>query len=89
MLVPHLRLSAAVLDSPRRARTRRLLPAAAGVNDHRRGGQQMMVHLDIATENLEEAVAWAVQTGAVLADPQPQDDVWGMLDPAGHPFCLF
>lgn len=53
------------------------------------GAQQMMVHLDIATENLEKAVTWALQAGAVLADHQPQGDGCVMLDRAGHPFCLF
>jgi catechol 2,3-dioxygenase-like lactoylglutathione lyase family enzyme len=53
------------------------------------GRQQMMVHLDIAVEELEAGVAWAVEAGATLADYQPQDDVRVMLDPAGHPFCLF
>ena len=53
------------------------------------GKQQIMEHLDIAVENLEEAVAWAVDAGATLADYQPQEDVRVMLDPAGHPFCLF
>jgi len=55
----------------------------------RPGEQQMMIHLDIATNNLDEAVAWARQAGATLAEHQPQDDVRVMLDPAGHPFCLF
>ena len=53
------------------------------------GKQQIMEHLDIAVENLEEAVAWAVDAGATLADYQPQEGVRVMLDPAGHPFCLF
>jgi catechol 2,3-dioxygenase-like lactoylglutathione lyase family enzyme len=53
------------------------------------GEQQMMIHLDIATDDLEEAVAWAREAGAILADDQPQDDVRVMFDPAGHPFCLF
>jgi catechol 2,3-dioxygenase-like lactoylglutathione lyase family enzyme len=53
------------------------------------GAQQMMLHLDIAVENLEEAVAWAVGAGATLADFQPQEHVRVLLDPAGHPFCLF
>ncbi len=54
------------------------------------GAQQMMLHLDIAVENLEEAaVAWAVEAGATLADVQPQEHVRVLLDPAGHPFCLF
>ena len=53
------------------------------------GEQQIMTHIDIAVENLEEAVAWAVDAGATLAEHQPQRHVRVMLDPAGHPFCLF
>ncbi len=51
--------------------------------------QQMMSHLDIAVDDLEQAVRWAVDAGATLADHQPQHGVRVMLDPAGHPFCLF
>lgn len=54
-----------------------------------RNDQQMMLHLDIAVDNLRDAVAWAIEVGAELAEWQPQDDVRVMLDPAGHPFCLF
>jgi hypothetical protein len=53
------------------------------------GEQQMMVHLDIAVENLDEGVVRAREAGAVLADHQPQEHVRVMLDPDGHPFCLF
>lgn len=53
------------------------------------GEQLMMMHLDILVDDLETAVAWAIETGARQADFQPQDDVRVMLDPAGHPFCLF
>ncbi len=53
------------------------------------GEQQIMEHLDIGVENLEEAVAWALEAGATLAEYQPQEHVRVMLDPAGHPFCLF
>ena len=53
------------------------------------GEPQMQIHLDIAVDDLEEGVAWALGAGAILADFQPQDDVRVMLDPAGHPFCLF
>ena len=53
------------------------------------GEQQMMLHLDLAAEDLESAVVWAVAAGAVPAGHQPQEDVRVMLDPAGHPFCLF
>jgi catechol-2,3-dioxygenase len=51
--------------------------------------QQMMIHLDIKVDDLDEAGRHAVAAGAVLADYQPQDDVRVYLDPAGHPFCLF
>jgi catechol 2,3-dioxygenase-like lactoylglutathione lyase family enzyme len=53
------------------------------------GRQQMMLHLDIEVPDLEAAVAQAQSVGAVLADHQPQNDVRVMLDPAGHPFCLY
>ena len=53
------------------------------------GEQQMQLHLDIMVADLPAAVAWAVDAGATEADFQPQDDVRVMLDPAGHPFCLF
>jgi catechol 2,3-dioxygenase-like lactoylglutathione lyase family enzyme len=53
------------------------------------GEQLMMMHLDILVDDLETAVAWAIEAGAHQADFQPQDDVRVMLDPAGHPFCLF
>jgi len=53
------------------------------------GEQQMMVHLDFATDDLEAAVAWAIEAGATVAPDQPQPGVRVMLDPAGHPFCLF
>jgi catechol 2,3-dioxygenase-like lactoylglutathione lyase family enzyme len=53
------------------------------------GQQHITEHLDIAVEDLEEAAAWAVDAGARLADYQPQNDIRVMLDPAGHPFCLF
>ncbi|TPW14852.1 MAG: hypothetical protein FD127_1150 [Acidimicrobiaceae bacterium] len=53
------------------------------------GEQPMMMHLDIAVENLEVGVEWALEVGATLAAHQPQEGVRVMLDPAGHPFCLF
>jgi predicted enzyme related to lactoylglutathione lyase len=53
------------------------------------GAQQMMLHLDLATDDLDAAVAWAVEAGATVAEHQPQPGVRVMLDPAGHPFCLF
>ena len=53
------------------------------------GDQQLQVHLDILVENVEESVAFAVGLGARLAEFQPQEDVRVLLDPVGHPFCLF
>jgi catechol 2,3-dioxygenase-like lactoylglutathione lyase family enzyme len=53
------------------------------------GAQNATQHLDIAVGNLDETVRWALAAGAILADVQPQKDVRVMLDPAGHPFCLF
>jgi catechol 2,3-dioxygenase-like lactoylglutathione lyase family enzyme len=53
------------------------------------GDQQMQVHLDIRVDDLAEGEARALALGAVLASYQPQDDVRVLLDPAGHPFCLF
>ncbi len=52
-------------------------------------GQNATVHLDVAVDDLDAAVAWAVGAGAVLAEAQPQDDVRVLFDPDGHPFCLF
>jgi catechol 2,3-dioxygenase-like lactoylglutathione lyase family enzyme len=51
--------------------------------------QQMMVHLDIGVDDLEAAAAHAAAAGAVPAEFQPQEHVRVLLDPAGHPFCLF
>jgi len=51
--------------------------------------QQKMLHLDILVDDLEAAVAHAVYAGASLPDFQPRDDLRILLDPAGHPFCLF
>lgn len=53
------------------------------------GAQNATQHLDIAVGDLDETVRWALAAGAILAGVQPQEDVRVMLDPAGHPFCLF
>lgn len=67
------------------------------------GQQQMGMHLDIAVDGLPpmtemeerrkrffEVVEEAKSRGARVADHQPQADrVLVLLDPAGHPFCLF
>ncbi len=53
------------------------------------GRPQMSMHLEIQVDDLDEAVAHAVGVGAELAAHQPQQRVRVMLDPAGHPFCLY
>jgi catechol 2,3-dioxygenase-like lactoylglutathione lyase family enzyme len=53
------------------------------------GEQLMMMHLDVGVADLTVGVDWAIEQGARLAEHQPQDDVRVMLDPEGHPFCLF
>lgn len=53
------------------------------------GEQLMMTHLDFGVADVDEGVRWAVECGASVADHQPQVDVRVMLDPEGHPFCLF
>ncbi|MGZ0147397.1 VOC family protein [Kribbella sp. WER1] len=57
-------------------------PAAAG-------RQQMMMHLDIEVGDLAAAVEHALELGATLAESQPQANVRVLIDPAGHPFCLY
>jgi hypothetical protein len=54
----------------------------------RPGGQNATMHLDIGVDDLDEAVAWALEAGASLAEDQPQEPVRVMLDPHGNPFCL-
>ena len=64
------------------------------VSDHRPptwpdGDVPKQIHLDLAVDNLEEAVAEAVQLGARQPPEQPNRDQWRVrLDLAGHPFCL-
>ncbi|MEV4467288.1 VOC family protein [Micromonospora echinofusca] len=53
------------------------------------GRQRMMMHLDFEVTDLDAAVSHALELGAREAGHQPQDDVRVMLDPVGHPFCLF
>lgn len=53
------------------------------------GVQHQQMHLDVAVEVLEPAVAAAVALGARTAEHQPAPEQWRvLLDPAGHPFCL-
>lgn len=55
----------------------------------RPGTPQIQEHLDIWVDDLAASVDWALECGATLAEFQPQDGVRVLLDPAGHPFCLF
>ena len=52
-------------------------------------GQGKMLHLDFAVDDLDAAVAHAIVCGARRAEYQPLERVRVLLDPAGHPFCLF
>lgn len=53
------------------------------------GAQQMMLHLDLEVDDLPAAVEHALALGATAAGHQPQEKVRVMLDPVGHPFCLY
>jgi hypothetical protein len=59
----------------------------------RAGHQAKMMHMEILVDDLEAAVGRVVDLGGMEAWHQPPDrDPRGlrvMLDPAGHPFCLF
>ena len=50
-------------------------------------GQQ--AHLDLGVNDVAAGVARAESLGATRAKFQPGDSWTVMLDPAGHPFCLF
>lgn len=47
------------------------------------------MHLDVEVDELDAAVADAIALGASVAEYQPQENVRVLLDPAGHPFCLY
>jgi len=53
------------------------------------GQQQMMAHLDFEVTDLHAETWRAVNLGATLLEHQPQENVRVLLDPAGHPFCLY
>lgn len=59
----------------------------------RPGEQAKMLHFEIEVEDLEAAVATALEAGGTEAPWQPpdrnRDRLRIMLDPAGHPLCLF
>ena len=55
--------------------------------------QTKMLHFEIAVDDLKAAIALVVAAGGAVAGRQPHDrdpdELRVMLDPAGHPFCLF
>ena len=53
------------------------------------GQPQMQLHLELEVTDLEGATRDAVALGARLPEHQPQETVRVLLDPAGHPFCLY
>lgn len=53
------------------------------------GKQHATQHLDIFVTDLDAATEHALRAGATLAPVQPQETVRVLLDPAGHPFCLY
>jgi catechol 2,3-dioxygenase-like lactoylglutathione lyase family enzyme len=57
------------------------------------GTQNMQLHLDFRVEDVPTAVEWALSCGAKQAEPQPANRdpnrLRVMLDPSGHPLCLF
>ena len=57
------------------------------------GEQAMMMHFEVQVDDLESAVAIALEAGGTEAPWQPPDRnrerIRIMLDPAGHPLCLF
>ena len=91
-------LTATVLQSPDPVRLARFWGALTGWTVHEDGPtwlppapgtQGMQLHLDLQVEDLHAATARALELGATEAAFQPQDDVRVLLDPDGHPFCLF
>jgi predicted enzyme related to lactoylglutathione lyase len=57
------------------------------------GEQQMMMHLDVEVDDIESAVATVIEAGGAEAPWQPpnrdRSRLRIVLDPAGHPLCLF
>ncbi len=56
--------------------------------------QQPMVHIDIKVQDRQKAVEYALPLGATMPPEQFCQPDWEvqwttLLDPAGHPFCLF
>lgn len=59
-----------------------------------RGGvQAKMMHFEVQVDDVDTAVEMVVSLGGQQAEPQPPDrdrrTLRVVLDPAGHPFCLW
>lgn len=53
------------------------------------GEQTSTMHLDVTVDDLDTAVAWAIECGATVADLQPRPTEHRVIiDPEGHPICL-
>ena len=56
-------------------------------------GQDKMMHLEIEVDDLQAALDVVIANGGREASHQPADRdesrIRVVLDPAGHPFCLF
>ena len=59
----------------------------------RPGALTKMLHFEVETDDVPAAVTYALSVGARQAEPQPEGrdpaTLRVMLDPAGHPFCLW
>lgn len=57
------------------------------------GESGMQLHLDFWVEDVDAGVAWCEECGGRQAEWQPENRdpsrLRVMLDPAGHPFCLW
>jgi predicted enzyme related to lactoylglutathione lyase len=57
------------------------------------GHQAKMMHFEVLVDDLDAAVRLVLECGGTEASHQPPDRdrtrLRVMLDPAGHPFCLF
>ena len=57
------------------------------------GRQAKMMHFELLVDDLEAAVEQVLRSGGAQAERQPADRdharIRVMLDPAGHPFCLY
>jgi catechol 2,3-dioxygenase-like lactoylglutathione lyase family enzyme len=57
------------------------------------GAQTKMMHLEVIVDDVDAAVQLVESVGGRIAPNQPADRdpqrLRVMLDPAGHPFCLF